>query len=131
MSITVRTVKGPNELEMRFPFTIEDANSAIRELNGGSTNSVSLERDSNSLLIGNGPDEFTVTFIVGEMEHAYDLVGNAEAEGRKEIMLGELTNWPIRFLVSRDVAERVAVEFVETGRVKLGPDWEDQHTEAS
>lgn len=127
MSVTVETKAGSQLLSRQFPWTVNDARAAIAELDGSLTTSVQLLHDGSYLWIGGGPDKFTVTYATPNLEKAYSLILNPEAEGTEaRVMGGQRIEQPIRELVSRDAAERAAAEFVETGRVRLSPEWEDQ-----
>lgn len=127
MSITIETKAGPQLVSRELPWTVNDARVAIGELDGSKTTSVQLLHDGSYLWIAGGPDKFTVTYATPNIEKAYSLILSPQAKGTEpRVMGGQRIEQPIRELVSREAAERAAAEFVETGTVRLIPDWEDQ-----
>jgi len=127
MTITIETYAGARTAERALPWSIDDARAAIRELDGHATTLLALEQSGHSLWIAGGPDRFTVTYTTPNTEKAYSLIPNPEVKGTEpRVMGGQLVDQPIRELVSRDAAEKAAAEFVETGIVRLSPEWEDQ-----
>lgn len=127
MSITIETKAGAQLPSRELPWTANDARAAIAELDGSKTTSVQLLHDGSYLWIGGGPDRFTVTYATPNIEKAYSLILNPQAEGTEpRVMGGQRIEQPIRELVSREAAEQAAAEFVETGSVALTREWEDQ-----
>lgn len=128
MNVNVQTKAGNGITAKRdLPLTIEDAMSAVGELDGDRTSIVELERDDHYLWIAGGPDRFTVTYSTPGLEKSYSLILNPEARGTEpRVIGGSLIDQPVRELVGREAAEEAAAEFVETGTVRLTSDWEDQ-----
>ena len=131
MSINIEVNLGVRNAHRELPLTAETARSALRSLDGDDTSALTFERDHHLLQVGGGPDKFVVNYAVpdaqGQPEEWYSLVTDPEAKGQEErIVAGNLTNQAACELVSVEAAEAAAVEFAETGRINLTPEWLSQ-----
>ena len=119
----VETRVGRRHTERELPLTVSGAGVAIDALDGHDTTVTVFERDGYSLYVGGGPDRFSVTYMT-PAGNGYTLVLNPDAEETEEITLGgQRINFPVRDLVCREAADKAAGEFVQTGSVKLTPEW--------
>ena len=132
-SITIETSRGVSNEERQLPLTVEGVRSAIQALDGDRTTVATLGDSGGTdsfMMIGGGPDKFVVDFAIHNSEtdlpHFYSLIMHPKAEGTEARMFGgNLTDLPVRSLVCREAAEKVAIEFAETGTVRLDENWED------
>lgn len=127
MSISIETTMGIRNAHRELPLTADAAREAVRALNGDDTTALGLDRDGYALAIGGGPDRFSVGYMTPDPDgRAYTLVLDREATGMEtHVIGGNWTDLPALELVCREAAEKAAVEFAETGQIKLTPDWLD------
>lgn len=128
MGITIEIAAGTRFDHRELPLTSEDALSAVRSLDGDKTTTVELENGNYLMLIGGGPDRFSISYVPDDPDgNSFTLVLNREARGTETHMLGgNWTDLPAFAWVCREAAEKAAVEFAETGRINLTPEWLDQ-----
>jgi len=98
--------------------TLSDADlpSAIGAMDGDELTEVVLTRaDETKVLIGGGPDWLTVLLIEGD-DDFWDLVGQPNAEGDEDLIVGgQHMSWPRRLCASKDAAIQAGRWFMDHG----------------
>lgn len=124
MGIIIETNQGARNIQRELPMTADAALEAVRSLDGGPTSTLTFERDDDcQMAVGGGPDRFYVEYADAQ-GGSYNLVLDPDAKGIEGHNLGgDWTELPTFAWVCREAAEKAAVEFAETGRIKLTPEW--------
>ena len=96
----------------------------IDQLNGAEV--LEIPSEGSTLLVGGGPDLFTVMAMVGP-DDFFHVVGDAAAEGEVDMLMGgTLTPWPRRLCASREQAITAVRHWLASAVMDPGLQWERQ-----
>jgi len=111
------------ERERELDFSFRAVRAEVEGLHGGI---VTLEFEDQRLWISGGPSAFTVTVSFGDNERIYDLVGEGDASGEMELIIGnQRMEWPRRLVVDIETCLAVAEQFA-TGQLVDFSRWREQ-----
>jgi Immunity protein Imm1 len=124
--ITLERRRGSALDEIDFPTTDAGVDDALARLNGVDATVVTFELGKRRLIIGGGPECYTVFVWLDDAE-MYDMVGDPSRSDETQIILGgQLTHVLTRHCVIFDRARAAAREFLRSGSIKVTGSWEKQ-----
>lgn len=104
MTITVETICQGLLLERTYASSLDDASRALDSLDGLMTTVLTIHAGDQTLFVGGGPHQFTVT-LLDTGGKAFDQVGAPAESGELLIVVGgQQMLIPRRLLLSRDEA---------------------------
>ena len=110
----------------------ESVGAALEKLASGVVGTLKLNRRGEELWASGGPEWFNVWAVTGS-DDFFDLVGDREARGTRELVVGgQVSEVPARHCVPKEKALQAFWGFLSRGHLDVSDDgWERQGSDSS